>query len=102
MSEIKLSRWDAAEVLKDDQDCVMYLAAIMDEADGDEKLIAAAIGDIARARGMMQVSRDTGMAREALYRALSSEGNPSFATVLKVTKALGIKLTAVAADAAAA
>ncbi len=101
MSKIKLTRWDASNELKDDKDCVLYLEAIMEEADGDEKLIAAALGDIARARGMMQVSRDTGLAREALYRALSPDGNPSFATVLKVTKALGLKLTVTAAKGAA-
>ncbi len=96
MSKTKLStlrRWDAAEHLKDDADCASYLQAIMEEDGADEKLIAAALGDIARARGMMQVARDSGLAREALYRALSADGNPSFATVLKVTRALGLKLT---------
>lgn len=96
MSKTKLStlrRWDAADHLKDDADCAAYLQAIMEEDGADEKLIAAALGDIARARGMMQVARDSGLAREALYRALSADGNPSFATVLKVTKALGLKLT---------
>lgn len=86
-------RWDAAEHLKDDADCVAYLQAVLEEDGADEKLIAAALGDIARARGMMQVARDSGLAREALYRALSADGNPSFATVLKVTRALGLKLT---------
>ncbi|MBK8286396.1 MAG: putative addiction module antidote protein [Ahniella sp.] len=93
MKTIKLARWDASEELKSDEDCALYLQAIIDEADGDEKLIAAALGDIARARGMMQVARDSGLAREALYRSLSADGNPSFATVLKVTKALGLKIT---------
>jgi len=96
MSKTKLNRlhrWDAADHLKDATDCAAYLQAIMEEDGADEKLIAAALGDIARARGMMQVARDSGLAREALYRALSADGNPSFATVLKVTKALGLKLT---------
>lgn len=97
MGKIKLVRWDAADELKDDKDCALYLEAIMEEANGDEKLIAAALGDIARARGMTQLARDSGLAREALYRALSPEGNPSFATILKVTKALGLKLTVTAA-----
>jgi probable addiction module antidote protein len=96
MSKTKLSklrRWDAADHLQDEADCAAYLQAIMEEEGADEKLIAAALGDIARARGMMKVARDSGLAREALYRALSADGNPSFATVLKVTKALGLKLT---------
>ena len=67
-------------------------AAILEQPGVDEKLIAAALGDIARARGMMQVARKSGLAREALYRALSTGGNPSFATILKVTRALGLKL----------
>jgi probable addiction module antidote protein len=90
---IKLTRWDASDELKTDEDCALYLQAIIEEADGDQKLIAAALGDIARARGMMQVARDSGLAREALYRSLSADGNPSFATILKVTKALGLKLS---------
>lgn len=93
MNAIKLTRWDASDALKTDEDCARYLQAIIDEADGDQKLIAAALGDIARARGMMQVARDSGLAREALYRSLSAGGNPSFATILKVTKALGLKLS---------
>lgn len=101
MSKIEPTRWDAADELKTSHDCALYLEAVMEEADGDEKLIAAALGDIARSRGMMQLSRDTGQAREALYRALSSDGNPSFATVLKVTKALGLRLTVTAANEAA-
>ena len=59
--------------------------------------IAKALGDIARAKGMSQVAKDAGLSRESLYRALSTEGNPSFATVLKVTRALGVKLHAQAA-----
>jgi probable addiction module antidote protein len=93
VTRIKLTRWDAADELKTDEDCALYLQAVIDEADGDEKLIAAALGDIARSRGMVQVARDSGLAREALYRSLSAEGNPSFATILKVTRALGLKLS---------
>lgn len=90
--KVKLSRWDAAEHLKTEDDCALYLEAITQEDGADEKLIAAALGDIARARGMMQVARDSGVTREALYRALSPNGNPTFATVLKVAHALGFKL----------
>lgn len=93
MKKPTLKHWDAAEHLKDEQDCLLYLQAVMEESDGDEKMIAAALGDIARARGMMQIARDTGLAREALYRALSADGNPSFATVLKVAKALGFRFS---------
>ncbi len=89
---IKLRRWDAAEHLHSPDDCSAYLAAITEEAGCDVKLIAAALGNIARAKGMMQVARDSGLAREALYRALSPEGNPSFGTILKVSKALGFRL----------
>jgi probable addiction module antidote protein len=61
--------------------------------DGDPALITAALGDIARARNLSQLARDTGMSREGLYKALSGEGNPSFATVMKVARALGLRLS---------
>jgi len=92
-SPLKLKRFDAAEHLHSPEDCSAYLAAIMEEPGVDEKLIAAALGNIARAKGMMQVARDSGVAREALYRALSPHGNPTFGTILKVSKALGLKLS---------
>ena len=75
----------------------MYLAACMDEAGDDAAFIAAALGDIARAKGMTQLTKDTGLGRESLYKALSGEGNPSFGTILKVMHALGLKLQAVPA-----
>jgi probable addiction module antidote protein len=90
---IKLRRWDAAEHLRSPQECSAYLAAIQEEPGVDEKLIAAALGNIARAQGMMQVARNAGLAREALYRALSPDGNPSLGTILKVSRALGLKLS---------
>ena len=74
-------------------DVVQYLQACIDEAGDDAAFIAAALGDIARARGMTQLARDTGLGRESLYKALSGEGNPSFGTVLKVLAALGLRLT---------
>ena len=64
----------------------------MEEAGDDPAFIAKALGTIARARGMSQVARDAGLSRESLYRALSGEGNPEFGTLLKVAKALGLKL----------
>lgn len=92
MSTIKFRKWDVVEYLKSEEDMVLYFDACLEE--GDPALITAALGDIARAKGMSQVARDTGISREGLYKALSSEGNPEFATVLKVMKALGLKLRA--------
>jgi probable addiction module antidote protein len=84
-------RFDAAEHLRTEADMAAYLEACLEE--GDPKLIAAALGDIARARGMSQIARDAGIGRESLYRALSAEGNPEFATIMKVVRALGFKLS---------
>ena len=89
----KFSRYDVADYLKSEEDLAAYLDACMDEAGDDAAYIAAALGDIARARGMVQLAKDTGISREGLYKALSVDGNPSLATVLKVVKALGLKLT---------
>jgi len=88
----KFLRWDAADDLKTEEDIALYFQACVDEDPGDGSLVRAALGDIARARGMSQLARDTGLAREGLYKALSPEGNPEFATVMKVIKALGLKL----------
>ena len=74
-----------------------YLDACFEQDPGDGSLIRAALNDIARAQGMSQLSRDTGLGRESLYKALGSSGNPEFATVIKVMKALGLKLHASAA-----
>lgn len=94
MGSVKLRKWDSAEHLKTDEDMVEYLQACLDEAGDDAAFIAKALGTIARAKGMTQLARDTGLGRESLYKALSGEGNPSFATILKVMSALGIKLHA--------
>lgn len=90
----QFSRWDSAEYLKTEEDMANYLDACMEEAGDDPAFIAKALGTIARARGMTQVARDAGVSRESLYRALSGEGNPEFGTILKVVKALGLKLHA--------
>jgi probable addiction module antidote protein len=87
------SRWDAADYLKSDDDMAAYLQACLEEGPDDPALIAAALGDIARARGMAQLAKETGLTREGLYKALSKDGNPSLGTVLKVLKALGLKFT---------
>ena len=94
MKKIKLSRWDSAQHLKTDEDMVAYFDACLAEAGDDAAFIAHALGVIARAKGMSQLARDTGLGRESLYKALSGEGNPSFATILKVMSALGVRLHA--------
>ena len=97
MGTLKLRKWDSAEHLKTDEDIAAYLEACMEEAGDDATFIAKALGNIARARGMTQLSKETGIGRESLYKALSGEGNPSFGTILKVVKALGLRLHTTAA-----
>jgi probable addiction module antidote protein len=84
--------WDSAEHLKTDDDIAAYLQAATDEAGADAAFIAHALGVVARARNMSQLSRDTGISREGLYKALSPDGNPSFATVIKVADSLGLRI----------
>lgn len=93
--------FDAAEYLKSEEDMAAYLDAMIEESGGDHRMIAVALGDIAKAKGMTQIARETGLARENLYKALSADGNPEFSTILKVMKALGLTLHAVAAKAPA-
>ncbi|HMN11219.1 MAG TPA: putative addiction module antidote protein [Bellilinea sp.] len=90
----KFTRWDAVDHLKTEEDMALYLDACLDEDSGDGTLVRAALNDVARARGMSQLARDTGLTREGLYKALSPSGNPEFSTMLKVIKALGIALHA--------
>lgn len=90
----KFSRYDTADYLKTEEDMALYLDACIEDDPGDGSLIRTALGSIARAKGMSQLARDTGISREGLYRALSAEGNPEFSTVMKVIRALGIKLHA--------
>lgn len=99
MDKIKTRPWDSAEHLKTGQDMAEYLEACFQEGGDDPAFIANAIGVIARARGMAQLARDTGISREGLYKALSEDGNPSFATILKVIRALGLELHAAPAHA---
>lgn len=94
MGTPKLRKWDVVEHLKTDEDMALYLEACLEEAGDDSAFISKVLGDIARAKGMSQLARDTGLGRESLYKALSGEGNPSFATILKVIKALGVQLHA--------
>ncbi len=93
----KTTPYDVAEQLRTPEEMAAYLDAWLEEAPDDVSGIARALGDIARAKGMTQVAKDAGLSRESLYRALSADGNPSFATVLKVARALGLKLHAEAA-----
>ena len=92
MAKTRTRPWDVAEHLETREDMAAYLEAALE--DGDPALVAAALGDIARSRGMAQIARETGLGRESLYKALSTEGNPEFATVLKVVRALGLRLSA--------
>jgi len=94
-AKTKTMPWDAAEHLETEEDMAAYLEAALEE--GDASLVAAALGDIARAKGMTAIARETGLGRESLYKALSPEGNPEFATVLKVVRSLGLRLHAKAA-----
>jgi probable addiction module antidote protein len=90
----KTSAYDVSEHLRTPEEMAAYLDAWLEESPEDASGIARALGDIARAKGMSQVAKDAGLSRESLYRALSAEGNPSLATVLKVAKALGLRLHA--------
>ena len=100
MTKTATSPWDPADHLKTEDDMAAYLEAALEE--GDPGLIAAALGDIARAKGMTQVARESGLGRESLYKALSPAGNPEFGTILKVVAALGLQLHATPATAKSA
>jgi probable addiction module antidote protein len=100
-TKTKATAYDVSEHLRTPEEMAAYLDAWLEEAPEDAAGIARALGDIARAKGMSQVAKDAGLSRESLYRALSAEGNPSFSTVLKVAKALGVRLHAQVAPGAA-
>lgn len=90
----KFTRFDPVDYLQSEEDMAMYLDACLEEDPGDGSVVRAALNDIARAQGMTQLARETGISREGLYKALSPTGNPEFSTILKVIKALKIKLHA--------
>lgn len=94
---VQFTRFDAAEYLNNPEEMAAYLDACLDEDPGDGSLIRTALNDIARARGMTQIAREAGMGRESLYKALGEQGNPEFVTIMKVVRALGLKLHASAA-----
>ncbi len=92
MEKLALHAWDSTEHLKTEEEIAAYLDACFEEAGDDAAFIARALGTVARARGMTRLAHDAGMGRESLYKALSGESNPSFATILKVAKALGVRI----------
>jgi probable addiction module antidote protein len=96
VSKTKTLAYDVVEQLRTPEEMAAYLDAWFEEAPDDAAGIARALGDIARARGMTQVARDAGLSRESLYKALGKDGNPSFATILKVARAVGLRLHALA------
>jgi probable addiction module antidote protein len=94
MGIVTLKKWDVIDHLDTDEDMAAYFDACLNEDPGDGSLIRAALGDIARAKGMTNLARDTGLTREGLYKALSSSGNPELSTIIKVIRALGIHIRA--------
>jgi probable addiction module antidote protein len=89
---IETTRWDVQDYLRTPEDCALYIQAAIEEAGDDPAFIAKALGDVARARGMTNVARNTGLSRESLYKSLSGDRSPDFETVLKVLGALGLRL----------
>jgi len=94
MTKTMTTRYDVAEHLRTPEEMAAYFEACLDEANGDAAFIAKSLGDIARAKGMSNIARETGLSRESLYKALSGERIPNFATILKVIGALGLSLHA--------
>jgi len=92
MTEQKFSRYDSADYLETEDDIAAYLEAVMSEGGDDPAYITRALGTVARARNISKLARDTGMSREGIYKALSDDGNPSFATVAKIAHALGLRI----------
>ena len=88
---IKTTRWDVSEYLDDEAAIAAYLEAVFE--DGDPGLISAAIGDVAKAKGMSQIARESGLSRETLYRTLSQDGNPELSTLTKVIRAIGMRIS---------
>ena len=98
MAKTQTLPWDPAEHLETEEDMAAYLKVALEE--GDLSLIMATLGDIARARRMATVAQESGLGRESFYKSLSPNGNPEFATVLKVVRALGLRLQATSAPGA--
>ena len=92
---VNVTEWDASKYLNTEQDIIDYLDAAAET--GDPALMQAAIGDVAKARGMGQIAKEAGVGRESLYKSLSKDGNPSFQTILKVIHVLGGRISIQAA-----
>ena len=88
---VNVTAWDASEYLETEEDIAAYLNAVVDE--DDPALLQAALGDIAKARGMTSVAKEAGVSRESLYKSLSASGNPSFKTISKVCRALNLQMS---------
>jgi probable addiction module antidote protein len=97
---IKTTPWNVQDSLKTSEDCWLFLQAALEEAPDDSAFITKAIGEVARSQGMTQLATTTGLTREGLYKALAADGNPSFSTILKVLKALGLRLQVAPLEAA--
>jgi len=97
-SDETFARFDTANYLYTVEDVAAYLEVIIDEAEDDPTIIAQALGAIARSRNFSEIARQTGMSREGLYKALSAEGNPTFATIVKVAHTFGLRLRFEAID----
>lgn len=91
MAKVKRRKFDPVNHLKSEKDLALYLEACLKEGGDDPAYIAAALGDIARARGISELAEKTGLTRAGLYKALGKDGNPSFGAVLKVIRAMGLE-----------
>jgi probable addiction module antidote protein len=91
--KIKTRPWDVAEHLRDEEDIRAYIEAAQEEAPDDAAFMAKVLGDVARARNMSELARQTGITRETLYKATRGDGNPTLDTVGKLARALGFRLT---------
>ncbi|MFP5231973.1 MAG: addiction module antidote protein [Acidobacteriota bacterium] len=102
MSKVNFSSYDSADYLETETEIAEYLNAVLAEAPTDPAYLTRALGVVARARNISQLARDTGMSREGIYKALSGEGNPSFATVARIAHALGLRIAILSAEPGAA
>ncbi len=92
-AKIKTRAWDTAEHLRSEEEIRLYIEAAQEEAPDDAAFMAVVLGDVARARNMTELARETGIARETLYKVTRGEGNPTLDTISKLAKALGFRLT---------
>ena len=89
---LETTAWNIQDYLRSPEECALFIEAVLEEAPDDPAYVVAALGEVARAHGMTKLAAEAGISREGLYKALSEEGNPSFATVIKVLAALGLRL----------